>query len=44
MLAHCEKKADDLRSAAEQRRAALDRTKRQLLERARLTAEHEEEV
>jgi hypothetical protein len=44
MLARCEEKADDLRSAVEQRRAALDRTKRQLLEQARLTAEQEEEV
>jgi argininosuccinate lyase len=44
MLAQCEMKADDLRSAVEQRRAALDRTKRQLLEQARLTAEQEEEA
>jgi argininosuccinate lyase len=44
MLARCEEKADDLRSAVEQRRAALDRTRRQLLEQARLTAEQEEEV
>jgi argininosuccinate lyase len=44
MLAQCEEKADDLRSAVEQRRAALDRTRRQLLEQARLTAEQEEEV
>ena len=44
MLAQCERKADDLRSAVEQRRAALDRTKRQLLAQARRTAEQEEEV
>ena len=44
MLAQCEMKADDLRAAVEQRRAALDRTKRQLLEQARLTAEQEEEA
>jgi argininosuccinate lyase len=44
MLAQCEKKADDLRSAVEQRRAALDRTKRQLLEQARLIAEQQEDA
>jgi argininosuccinate lyase len=44
MLAQCEKKADELRSAVEQRRAALDRTKRQLLKQARRIAEQEEEV
>jgi argininosuccinate lyase len=44
MLAQCERKADDLRSAVDQRRAALDRTKRQLLDQARRTAEQEEEV
>jgi argininosuccinate lyase len=43
MLTQCEKKADDLRSAVEQRRTALDRTKRQLLEQARLTAEQEQD-
>jgi hypothetical protein len=44
MLAQCEMKADDLRSAVGQRRAALDRTRRQLLEQARLIAEQEEKV
>jgi hypothetical protein len=44
MLAQCERKADDLRSAVERRRAALDRTKRQLLDQARRTAEQEEEL
>ena len=44
MLAQCEKKADDLGSAVERRRTALDRTKRQLLEQARLIAEQEQEA
>jgi argininosuccinate lyase len=44
MLAQCEKKANELKSAVDQRRAALDRTKRQLLEQARRIAEQEEEV
>jgi argininosuccinate lyase len=42
MLAQCEKKADELGSAVEHRRAGLDRTKRQLLEQARLIAEQED--
>jgi argininosuccinate lyase len=44
MLTQCEKKADDLRSEVEQRRAALDRTKRQLLEQARRIAAQEDEA
>jgi argininosuccinate lyase len=44
MLAQCEKQADELGSAVGQRRAALDRTRRQLLERARRIAEQEEAV
>jgi argininosuccinate lyase len=44
MLAQCERKADELRSAVELRRAALDRTKRELLEQARRIAEQEEEI
>jgi hypothetical protein len=44
MLTQCEKKADDLRSEVEQRRAALDRTKRQLLEQARRIAVEEDEA
>jgi argininosuccinate lyase len=44
MLARCDEKADHLAAAVEQRRAVLDRTKRHLLEQARLTAEQEEHV
>jgi argininosuccinate lyase len=44
MLAQCDEKADHLAAAVEQRRAVLDRTKRHLLEQARLTAEQEEHV
>ncbi|MGH3506960.1 MAG: lyase family protein, partial [Nocardioidaceae bacterium] len=42
MLAQCERKADDLASAVQARRGALEDTKRRLLERARLTAGQEE--
>ena len=42
MLAQCEHKADDLASAVQARRRALQATKQQLLERARLTAGQEE--
>jgi argininosuccinate lyase len=42
MLAQCERKADELAAAVEQRRAVLEQHTRQLLERARRTAEGEE--
>lgn len=44
MIGQCERKADDLAYAVEQRRQVLDQAKLQLLEQARLTAGEAEDT
>jgi hypothetical protein len=44
MIAQCEQEADDLGSAVQDRRRALELAEEQLLQRARVTAEQEDDA